>query len=122
MIKAIIPGSSYEYILESQRGEEKPVKWILKTLTAKEDSLIEEEFIRFNESKSTYGAVSLALGFGLIGVEGLEYPDGSKFVLERTESGLSEKSLNSIPKAVRLELMTAIIDGQKLSEEEQKNS
>lgn len=121
-IKAIIPNSTYEYVLRSQRDEANPIKWTLKTLTAKEDALIEEALVRFNESRSTFEAVSTALGFGLVGVDGLEYPDGSKFVLERTDKGLSEKSLNSIPKDIRLELMTAIIEGQKLTEEEQKNS
>lgn len=121
-IKAIVPNSTYEYILASQRGEKAPIKWILKTLTAKEDALIEEEFIRFNESKSTYPAIAATLGFGLVGVEGFEYSDGTPFVLERTDKGLSEKSLSAIPKAVRLELMTAIMEGQKLSEDEQKNS
>lgn len=121
-IKAIIPNSTYEYVLRSQRDEATPIKWTLKTLTAKEDALIEEAFVRFNESRSTFEAVSTALGVGLVGVDGLEYPDGTPFVLERTDKGLSEKSLNSIPKDIRLELMTAIIEGQKLTEEEQKNS
>lgn len=122
-IKAIIPNSTYEYVLRSQRNEANPIRWTLKTLTAKEDALIEEALVRFNESRSTFEAVSTALGFGLVGVDGLEYPDGTPFVLERTDKGgLSEKSLNSIPKDIRTELMIAIVEGQKLTEEEQKNS
>lgn len=133
-IHALDPVTTYKYILKSQREDtpkEDQIIWHLKTLSARENALVEDyssQYVAGNLQLNAGTENLVTLNCGLMGVENFSRADGTPVNIERDENSangvynpIKAESLDSIPEFVRLELAQAIRSGHAMGEQDLKN-
>jgi hypothetical protein len=112
-------GAVRDYILRQERAlpeGEKPTVFKLKTLTAKEYAEIQDSLYA-HPGGLLLGSKNLKiLSLGLVGWEGLVYPEG------HAQAGQPIPfNLDFLPDSVKIELCNAITEGCELTGEQEKN-
>lgn len=129
------PVTVRDYILKSQRGDKKEdqIKWKLKTLSAREQSLIDDETSIISDDgkvKIPVGTTNrLILDIALMGVENFTDRKGNQIKVEREEhfiheviNPLKDEFVDRLGKHIFTELANAISNGPEFDEQDLKNS
>lgn len=132
-IHALDPVSTYKYVLNCQREDprEEQIVWHLKTLSARENALVEDYSGQYagGNYMATNGTENLVtLNCGLIAVDGFTKTDGTKVEIEREKSAsngiytpIKSEILDLIPEFIRIELARAIRSGHAMGDQDLKN-
>lgn len=133
MAIAVDPSRTWDYVLEADRGTERPTTWELRVLTARETAEIQDG-AAFAEKDATIsirsGSSQLrALKLGLAGVRDFRDETGADVPFESendnkrnpTRRIVTDRFLDRIEDRDRAELARAISEGNRVTETERKN-
>lgn len=125
---ALDPKSTWDYVLECDRGEERPTVFELKALSVRDEARLEDGHASVdrvaNAIRVSTGTTNLeALRAGLVGVRDFFDADGRPVLFDTDKQGrVSDSFLERLHPDWRQELARAIADRVRLTEADRKNS
>jgi len=106
--------TTYNYVPMTERGEKKPFTAIVKRLSTKEYTFIEDKIARFNQDQSiTFNTGTFnweIVKKGLVDWENLTDEKGKQIKIVVGSEGVLDSSLNLLPLDIITELATLIVN------------